>query len=235
MTSTADQIAQNHQSIVQRVGDAARRAGRDSDAVRVIAVTKYVGIDLIELLIECGCTELGESRPQQLWDKANQIEANVCWHMIGHLQRNKVDRTLPLIGYLHSIDSTRLLKAVDTSAGKQNLPPVPALLEINISSDAAKHGFTSENVYDALQVLSGLSNVKVYGLMGMASFVQEERIVRSQFALLRALGDRLRKEMPAGHTMAELSMGMSGDFEIAIEEGATMVRIGSAFFEGCGE
>ena len=230
----ADRIADNYHCVRQRCVEAAQRCGRAPDAVRLVAITKYVGVDMINALVACGCADLGESRPQQLWEKAAQIEATVRWHMVGHLQRNKVDRTIPIVTTIHSVDSRRLLSAIDAAVAKQQLPPIQALLEINISGDAGKHGFTSPEVPEVVASLAGLSNVTICGLMGMASFVDDQRVVRSQFASLRELGERLASEMPDGHSMRELSMGMSGDFEIAIEEGATMVRVGSALFEGCG-
>ena len=234
MPFPVDRIAANYQRVVERSGDAALRSGRRPETVRVVAVTKTVGVELIEPLIACGCVDIGESRPQQLWEKAKQIGANVRWHMIGHLQRNKVDRTIPLISCLHSVDSPRLFGAINASAQKLQLPPVPALLEINISGDATKHGLTPDAACEIVQSLALVEHVAICGLMGMASFVDDERIVRAQFASLRELRDNLSSDMPAGHTMRELSMGMSGDFEIAIEEGATIVRVGSALFEGCG-
>jgi hypothetical protein len=167
-----------------------------------------------------------------LWRKTELLkELPIRWHAIGHLQRNKVERTLPLISLLHSGDSLRLLTAVSAAAVKQGRV-VQTLLEVNISGDEAKHGFELETVAAALPAIALLPGVKVRGLMTMAALEGGNEQARRDFAKLRGLRDTLERNRPPQIDLGELSMGMSGDFIEAIEEGATIVRVGSALFEG---
>ena len=214
-----------------RMAAAAARAGRPADDVRLVAVTKYVGLDEIRALIAAGCMDLGESRPQQLWERAAEFrDLPVRWHMIGHIQRNKVEPTLPLAAMIHSVDSFRLAEAIDAAAGKLDRK-VPVLLEVNTSHEPAKHGFAPEEVEPLLPKLLELEHIEIRGLMCMASLEGGGDEARRNFADLRTLRDRLQAGCPATIHLDELSMGMSGDYEIAVEEGATIVRIGSALFE----
>jgi pyridoxal phosphate enzyme (YggS family) len=229
----SSRIAENLQQVRQRIADAAARAGRPATDVRLLAVTKYVGPPLIRALVEAGCSELGESRPQQLWERAGVplAPSPIHWHLIGHLQRNKVRRTLPLVAMIHSADSPRLVAELDAAAGELGRR-VPILLEVNISNEAAKHGFAADAVEPFLQQCDAYRNLEIRGLMGMAGLEGTLDDARREFAALRRLRDRLRANCPDSVVLAELSMGMSGDYEVAIEEGATIVRVGSALFEG---
>lgn len=231
MSASADRIAENVQAVRGRIAAAAQRAGRSADEVRLVAITKYVGVAEAEALIAAGCLDLGESRPQSLWTKADALGPQVRWHMIGHLQRNKIRRTLPRLALLHAGDSLSLLGAANEAAAEAGRP-LPVLIEVNISGDVSKHGFRPEHVAGALEKIADLRHITVEGLMAMASREGDLDRARREFAALRALRDRLALEAPPNVRLAELSMGMSGDFEVAIEEGATMVRIGSALFEG---
>ena len=178
------------------------------------------------MLAEIGLLDLGENRPQELWHKAAALPTSVRWHLIGHLQRNKVERTLPLAHLLHAVDSVRLLEALE-----QQGKPVSVLLEVNASGEASKHGFAPGDALPLVPLLNKLRHVRVGGLMTMAA-LQEPEACRPTFRALRALRDRLRGELAATHAVEHLSMGMSNDFEVAIEEGATFVRLGSVLFEG---
>ena len=230
-TKMTTHIAANVATICGRIAEAARRSGRSADAVKLIAVTKYAGPDEIRALVAAGCTELGESRPQQLWERAAALgDLPVRWHMIGHLQRTKVERTLPLVTMVHSVDSVRLAEAIDGAAAAL-ARRLPVLLEVNVSGEAAKHGFAFTEVEPLLPALLKLKNIEIRGLMCIAGLEGGDAAARRDFAALRTLRDRLQAICPAGMHLDELSMGMSGDFEIAIEEGATMVRVGSALFE----
>ncbi len=225
-------IAQNVGRVRQRISAAAARAGRSADEIMLVAVAKYVGPAEIRALVEAGCTELGESRPQFLWEKAAALmELPIRWHMIGHLQRNKVRRTLPVVQMIESADGQSLISAIDRIAGELSRR-VPILLEVNVSGDAAKHGFNPPELEPLLPELVGYGNVEVRGLMCMAGRKGGSDAARRDFAELRSLRDRLRANCPEGIALEELSMGMSGDFEEAVEEGATIVRIGSALYEG---
>lgn len=225
------QLHENVARIRDRIAAAAGRAGRSSSDVRLVGVTKYVSVEVARALVDAGVNDLGESRPQELWRKAEAIGADVCWHMIGHLQRNKVRRTLPAIGLLHSGESLRLLEAVNEEGALAG-HVTSVLVEVNISGDATKHGFRPEEVAAALPRIATLKHVAVKGLMTMAALEGGEERARRDFAALRALRDSLIGDVPPGIGLGELSMGMSDDFEQAIEEGATIVRVGSALFEG---
>ncbi len=231
MADLAEQIADNLADVRQRIARAAARAGRKADEVRLVAVTKYTGPDEIRALVAAGCTELGEARPQQLWQRAAELaDLPIRWHMIGRLQRNKVRRTLPLVSCIHSVASPRLAAEIDHFAGELGRP-APILVEVNISGEASKDGLPPEEVGPMLEEAARYENVEIRGLMCMAGLEGGLDAARREFAALRILRDRLMARGLERVSLAELSMGMSGDFEAAIEEGATMVRIGSALFE----
>lgn len=228
----ASLIAANLARVREQIAKAAGESGRQSDEITLVAVTKYVDAATARLLPESGCSDLGESRPQSLWEKAELLaDSRVRWHMIGHLQRNKAKRTLPYVRLLHSGDSLRLLDHVNEEAAQQGLT-LDTLLEVNISGDATKHGFPVDEIAPALAKIAALGHLRVRGLMTMAALEGGRERARRDFAALRELRDRLVRECPAGIELKELSMGMSGDFPEAIREGATIVRVGSALFKG---
>jgi len=234
MSELNRRIAENVARVRDRIGAAAARAGRNADEITLVAVSKYVGPAEVRALVEAGCSLLGESRPQQLWDKADALaDLPIRWHMIGHLQRNKVRRTLPLVEMIESADSPRLVEAIDRTAAELG-QTAAILLEVNISGETAKHGFAFAEIEPALEDLARCKHVQVRGLMCMAGFGGTPEDARHDFAALRELRDRLLQNCPEGIALDELSMGMSGDYEVAIEEGATIVRVGSALFEGAG-
>ncbi|HVX12258.1 MAG TPA: YggS family pyridoxal phosphate-dependent enzyme [Pirellulales bacterium] len=226
-------LADNLEHIRARIVEAARRSGRMAADVRLVAVTKYVDVDVTRELIAAGCRALGESRPQELWRKAQAfVNESLEWHLIGHLQRNKVARTLPLIRLLHAGDSLRLIEAVNEEAARTTNEPVPLLLEVNVSGDPSKHGFQPDELEPLGERLAALARVRIDGLMCMAAREGDLDRTRRDFERLRQLRDQLRAVWPGQLALDELSMGMSGDFEVAIEEGATIVRVGSSLFEG---
>ena len=228
----------NVAAVRERIAAACTRAGRDPAEVRLVAVTKYVGPALTRLVHEAGCVDLAESRPQAIWAKAAalaDLAPSIRWHLVGHLQRNKIRRTLPHLAVMHSIDSLRLLEAIDAVAAGQTdrHPPVRGLVEINLSGDPGRTGASPGEAERMLDAAAAHAHVKIVGLMGMASIPDGEGSrARREFAELRTLRDRLAARMPGSGGLPELSMGMSGDFEEAILEGSTLVRIGSALFEG---
>jgi pyridoxal phosphate enzyme (YggS family) len=230
--SHAALIADNLARVRDEIATASVRAGRDPAEVRLVAVTKYVDAPTAAHLVTAGCRDLGESRPQELWEKASAAElASVRWHLIGRLQRNKVRRTLPLAALIHSVDSERLLAEIDAQAAALNLTP-RVLLEVNCSGEDAKQGFSPDDVSRLFPQLARLEHVQVAGLMTMAPLEGGESAARQAFATLRDLRDGLSTSASPNAPLGELSMGMSGDFAAAIAEGATIVRIGSALFEG---
>jgi uncharacterized pyridoxal phosphate-containing UPF0001 family protein len=191
------------------------------------------------MLLEAGCVDLAESRPQSLWSKAAELAESVPaprWHLIGHLQRNKIRRTLPLLAVLHSLDSGRLLEAIDAEAAAAGMV-CEALVEVNLSGDPGRTGVLESDVALMFEVAARATHVRVLGLMGMAAVPDGDAggAARRQFARLRELRDEVVRLMPVASGLHELSMGMSGDFEEAILEGSTIVRVGSALWEGIEE
>ena len=232
-------IRDNLLRVRERIAGAATAAGRSPDDVTLVGVTKYVGASQAAELVAAGCTDLGESRPQQLWDKVGEVASSfgeragassppVRWHLIGHLQRNKVRHTLPLVSLIHSVDSERLLAAIDNEGVN---PPQRVLLEVNTSGEAAKHGLAPDEVEPLLAAAPRFPHVAICGLMTMAALEGGPAVASGNFAALRELRDRLRAAAPDSVSLDELSMGMSGDFEVAIREDATIVRVGSALWE----
>jgi hypothetical protein len=232
MNARAERIRANVGRVGERVAAAAVRSGRDPASVRLVGVTKYVDASDARLLVQAGLAELGESRPQELWTKAADLaDLAPRWHLVGHLQSNKVRRTLPICPLIHSADSLKILEIVSREAQAQGLTS-ELLIEVNVSGDASKHGFAPAEVAPLFPLIASLPNIAVRGLMTMASREGDLDRARREFAALRELRDRLAGACPPGISLAELSMGMSGDLEAAIEEGATIVRVGSALFEG---
>lgn len=229
-----DLLQERLAAVEERLQAACQRSGRARQDITLVGVTKTVSPAVAALLPNLGVVNLGESRPQELWRKAALLPTSVHWHLVGHLQRNKIERTLPLVQLIHSVDSLRLLEALEQEAAKRT-SPAAVLLEVNASREANKHGFIPEEVPQLVPVITALKHVRVMGLMTMAAFEEEPERCRPTFAMLRGLRERLAGEIDLPHTVQHLSMGMSHDFEVAIEEGATMVRIGTALFEGLPE
>ncbi len=219
------------QAVEKRIKAACRRSHRDRSEVTLVAVTKTVGTEIEALLPSLGVLDLGESRPQELWRKVGLLPPSVRWHQVGHLQRNKIAATLPLAHLIHSVDSVRLLNALDQEADKMHRK-IDVLLEVNVSGEVSKHGFRPDEVSALLKPIGELKRVQVHGLMTMAPLEQDADHCRPTFSELRRLRDQWGKELPRGHHLNQLSMGMSNDFEVAIEEGATFVRLGTVLFEG---
>ena len=223
-------LSENWQAVQQKVREVAINSGRAEDSVQIIGVSKYVDAETTLALVKAGCRQLGESRPQLMWQKTEELtfDQPVIWHMIGHLQRNKVRRLLRSKPMIHSVDSQRILAAIAEHASNQGLI-VDVLLEVNVSADEAKTGFLPESLEAVLDSLPA-TGVRVKGLMAMAGWGTSSDAARTHFDKTRELRDRLSQS--SGQALPELSMGMSGDFPEAIRAGATMVRIGSILFEG---
>jgi pyridoxal phosphate enzyme (YggS family) len=230
-TQLKARLEEKLKALEDRLCTACRRAGRARKDVTLVAVTKTVSPGIAALLPELGILDLGESRPQELWRKADALPKTIRWHLIGHLQRNKVDRTLALVHLIHSVDSLRLLESLEQEAGKHKRT-LSVLLEVNASREPAKHGLAPEELPGLVPRIKALRQVQVQGLMTMAALDAEPEHCRPTFAALRQLRDRLHQELGPPHDLRQLSMGMTNDFEVAIEEGATFVRVGSALFEG---
>lgn len=229
--------------VEERIAAAATKSGRNADAVKMVAVTKYASCNdgFVQALLLAKCFEFGENRTKSLLEKQSCFGGQFFpfpspvssprWHFIGNLQENKIRKILPFVSLIHSIDSVRLLHSVNRIAGEM-IPerPVDLLLEVKISGEATKHGFEPAELMEQVRQFGQFRNVRLRGLMGMAGLAIPEESIREQFAALRQLFERCRSELTDRPEFTELSMGMSDDFEIAVEEGATIVRIGSILY-----
>lgn len=229
-------IRDNYMRVVERIRDAAASAGRDPECIRLVIVTKTQPIDLIRSVIEAGATDLGENYIEEAASKIEGLGGykEIHWHMIGHLQRRKTQNFLRYFEYLHSLDSIKLAAKIDQLASAENRV-IPAWLEVNTSGEASKSGWniSVEQHWDLIlaeiQEIISLSNIKVLGVMTVPPFSEAPGESRPYFQLLRKFRDHVINNLhPEG--FEELSMGMSSDFEVAIEEGSTCVRIGQAIF-----
>ncbi len=214
-------IKTNIEAVKERIARACQRAGRSPDEVTIIAVTKTVEPSAIADALTLGLRHFGENRVQEAEEKIGQLSGlkpRPTWHMVGHLQSNKVRIAVEIFDIIHSVDSVRLAEAISRIAQKT----LPVLLQVNVSGETSKSGFSMAEVKPALEAISRLPEIEIKGLMTMAPIVTDAEQVRPVFQKLRSLRDSLRLE--------HLSMGMTDDFEVAIEEGATLVRIGRAIF-----
>lgn len=243
--SAKRKLQDNLKRVEQRIGDACARAGRARSEVTLVTVTKYATLDLVRTLVEIGLHDLGENRVQELtrraamlreWQGRRSLGAEAAvgaprWHMIGHLQRNKVRSVLPWVQMVHSVDSLRLAEEIDSEAGKIGRA-VRVLLQVNISGVGTQHGVAVAAATHLVEQLQTLTHLDLRGLMAIAPLSDDETTIRRSFNRVRELFDEIRSQESAGPKFKELSLGMSQDFEWAIEVGATYVRIGSALFEG---
>lgn len=229
---TARLIRENWLRVSEQVAESCFKAGRDSGDVRIVGVSKYVDAPLTAQLVQAGCTILGENRPQQIWQKADELGSSCApeWHMIGHFQRNKIRRTLPHIGYLHSLDSLRLAQALNEELQRID-STLDVLLEVNVTQDESKTGLPPSAIATLLDRAEDLPAIRWQGVMAMSTHHATEDETRDEFARVRELRDQLNERYPQ-LTLNQLSMGMSGDFREAILEGATLVRIGSSLWQG---
>ncbi len=221
-------IPTNLSTIQQQIAQYAQAVERPAGAVQLIAVSKTKPIELIQQAYEAGQLDFGENRPQELKEKYPLLP-DARWHMIGHLQRNKVKYIAPFVHLIHAVDTPRLLEEISKQAAK-NDRVIDCLLQLNISDEAAKSGLDETGARVILEDIDTYPHVRILGLMGMAALSQDEQLVRSQFRRLRLAMEDFQSLSHPRLQLETLSMGMSGDFEWAIAEGATMVRIGSAVF-----
>jgi pyridoxal phosphate enzyme (YggS family) len=220
-------VEQNLSEIHVRIAAAAARSGRAVADVELVAVSKTFPAEAVREAWEAGQTLFGESRVQEAAAKIPELPGALRWHFIGHLQKNKVRRALPLFELFHGVDSLELARDIDRIAAEEGVFP-RVLLEVNVAGEASKFGFRPDTLERELDALLALPRLQVEGLMTIAPYADEPEHSRPFFAALRELRDRLAAS--SGAPLTTLSMGMSGDFEIAIEEGATLVRVGTAIF-----
>lgn len=220
-------IADNLQQLRDRISRRCAASGRRIDGIKLIAVSKFFGINAIKEANKLGIIDFGENKAQELRDKYSILGGSVTWHFIGTLQRNKVKYVVKAASLIHSVDSLELVDEIDKQAEKiSKIQDI--LLEFKTSYETSKAGIQQEDqIVSIAEHCNNLSNIRLIGLMTMAPFTEDEKIIRKSFNDLRKLKDRINQH---GHNLTELSMGMTSDFEIAVDEGATMLRIGSAIF-----
>lgn len=222
-------IKEQLEEVRERVNAACLRAGRDPKSVTLIAVSKTKPAQAVQEAYEAGARDFGENKVQEILQKQPALPQDIRWHMIGHLQRNKVHQVIGKAVLIHAVDSLRLAEQIEQEAAKQNMD-VDVLLEINVAKEESKYGFFLEDAEEAIRRISALPHVHIRGLMTIAPFVENPEENRGIFQKLYQFSVDINDKNIDNVTMGVLSMGMSGDFEVAIEEGATMVRVGTSIF-----
>ncbi len=225
-TALAERIA----SVRQRIDDAARRSGREPGSVRLVAVSKFRTVEEIEEAIGAGATDIGESRVQEAENKRRRLAGSgLTWHLVGRLQSNKAKKAVQIFDIIHSISTLDMARRVDRLARDQNTTQ-PVLIQVQVAEEERKQGLPMSELYADLELMAELTNLRVQGLMALPPYMPDPEEARPSFARLRELRDTARARGLVGPAFTELSMGMSHDFEVAVEEGATLVRVGTALF-----
>lgn len=227
LQSCMNSIAENLERVRRQIASAAAKSGRSPDAVELVAITKIHPAEKVREAVEAGQSLFGENRVQEARAKIPELPSNLRWHFVGHLQKNKVRQALPLFEMIHSVDSLALAQDINRIAEEEGLHP-RVLLEVNVAGEGSKFGFSSEKIRDQMEELLALSRLSILGLMTIPPVTKESETSRKYFVQLRELRDRLQTEFRVD--FAQLSMGMTQDFPIAVEEGATLVRVGTAIF-----
>ena len=222
-------INKNIVSVKNRIRQASEKAGKNPDEIKLIAVSKTFTVDYIIEAIKYGVKDIGENRVQEASEKHSAVENEVSWHLVGHLQTNKVKKALEIFDYIHSVDSLHLAEEINKRAGILN-KTAKILVEVNTTSEASKFGVAKHECIDFVKKISNFENLIVRGLMTIGTFSENPEDSRMYFAKLRELKEKLEDCNLGKSKMKYLSMGMTNDFEVAIEEGANMVRIGTAIF-----
>lgn len=229
-------LKQNLNSIKERIARAAERAGRQAAEVKLVAVTKTVSAQCIREAVEAGVRDIGENRVQEALSKYEKLNFSIPtlaevfhWHMIGHLQKNKVKKALKIFNLIHSLDSLDLAQEIDKQAGSVG-KKAEALLQVNVAEEESKFGVSKEETRNFLTAVSGFDNLKIRGLMTIAPYSDDPEDSRPYFRQLKDLSEEIKNIELDNVEMEYLSMGMSQDFEVAIEEGANIIRLGSVIF-----
>lgn len=223
-------IKENIQAVRERIAQAAARAGRKPEDVLLVAVTKNASVDQIREAVDAGVRSFGENRIQDAADKIPALGEGLDWHLIGHLQTNKAKRALELFGTIQSVDSARLAQKLDAEAAALGRANVPVFLEVNVSGEPQKYGFSPADLYGAVDEVAALERLRIEGLMGIAPNDPDPQKRRAAFRQLRQLYGVVKSIRHERVQLRHLSMGMSDDFEAAVEEGSTLVRVGRAIF-----
>ncbi len=222
-------LKENYANVLKKVENACERAGRKTEDVTLIAVSKTKPVEMLREIYDCGCRDFGENKVQEIMDKYEKLPNDIRWHMIGHLQTNKVKYIVDKVYMIHSVDSIKLAKEISKEAIKKNVT-VKVLLEVNVAKEETKFGLLTEEVLDFYKEVIDLPGLKVCGLMTIAPYVENSEENRQHFVNLKQLMVDIESEKTDNISVGELSMGMTGDYEVAIEEGATYVRVGTGIF-----
>ena len=228
---TADELGTRLSGLWSRIEAAAKRSGRTRDAIKLICVSKTHPAEVVRAAMEAGVTDLGENRVQEAEPKIGELGRDAAtWHLIGHLQSNKARRAVQLFEVIHSIDSVGLVEKLDRACADLNRKELPVLIQVDLGHETTKSGAEEAELPDLAAAVSGSEHLKLIGFMTLPPFFDDAEATRPFFAKLRELRDAYQQRGVFGASQGELSMGMTHDFEVAIEEGATMVRIGTAIF-----
>ncbi len=222
-------LLNNLQKVEKNIQEACKRANRAREEITLIAVSKTKPVSMLQDIYELGIRDFGENKVQELSEKYPQMPQDMNWHLIGHLQTNKVKQVLDKACLIHSVDSIRLAEAIEKEAAKKNLI-VNILLEVNVAEEESKFGFKVDEVVSAIQQIATFQHIKIKGLMTIAPFVENPEENRSVFAQLKKLSVDIAAENIDNVSVDILSMGMTNDYQVAIEEGATIVRVGTGIF-----
>ena len=222
-------ITENLEQVRKNIEEACRAVNRDPGEVTLISVSKTKPVSMLQEAYDAGSRDFGENKVQEIMDKYPQLPSDIRWHMIGHLQRNKVKYVVGRAVLIHSVDSVRLAEAIDQEAEKKGIV-MPVLVEVNVASEESKFGVRVEECADFIENIAKMEHISVEGLMTIAPFVENAEDNRKYFAKLRELSVDISAKNIDNVNMRDLSMGMTGDYEVAIEEGATMVRVGTGIF-----
>lgn len=223
-------LKENYLEVRKNIDDACKRAGRNPEEVTLISVGKTKPSEMLQEVYDAGSRDFGENKVQELCDKIEILPQDINWHMIGHLQRNKVKYIVGKVALIHSVDSLRLAEEIDVQAAKKNVSEVPILIEVNAANEISKFGVKIEDVKQLVKEISELKHVRVKGLMTVAPYVDDPEENRTIFHKMKDLAVDIKNENIDNVSMDVLSMGMTNDYEIAVEEGATLVRVGTAIF-----
>ncbi len=222
-------IEENITEVKRRVEEAAKKAGRNPEDVLILAVSKTIDVPRIKEAVECGLNSLGENRVQEIMDKYEPMGEGINWHLIGHLQTNKVKYIIDKVCLIHSVESLKLAEEINKKAEKAGII-MDILVEVNIANEESKFGIKPEDCESFIRELSKMKNINVKGLMTVAPFTENPEENRGYFKGLKDLLVDINNKKIDNINMSELSMGMTGDFEVAVEEGATIVRVGTGIF-----
>ena len=222
-------LAENVQQVNANIEKACAAVGRAPSEITLVAVSKTKPVSMLQEAYDAGARVFGENKVQEIMDKYDQLPSDIQWHMIGHLQRNKVKYIIDKVAMIHSVDSLRLAQTIEQEAAKKDLV-MPILLEVNVAEEDTKFGLKVEEVLPLLEQISSFSHIQVKGLMTIAPFVENPEKNREVFRTLKKLSVDISAKNINNVTMSVLSMGMTGDYQVAVQEGSTMVRVGTGIF-----